>query len=107
MLFQNWDPFGLNLHKYSLGERGKSIVIMKCCLSSHVTFFALLEKATHLKMDEKSFIRADIRGKDKCASNDMGKCEGEGKRGCALVFGPLRLFMLLCFYIYYLMQNFL
>lgn len=80
-----------NLNKYSLGKREEGMVIT-VLLKLTYGILALLQRAPTLKMDEKSFIRADVRGKDKGVSREMAKFEGEGKRGCALVFAPLRLF---------------
>ena len=59
-------------HKCSLEERKQDIVITECCLSLHVARWLRYKKATTSKMDEKSFIRADVRVKDKWASSANG-----------------------------------
>lgn len=41
---------------------------------------------------------ADVKMKDKWAGNEMHKCEDEGNKGCASLFGPLRLFLAALFF---------
>lgn len=67
---------------------------------AHIPFWLRWRRQQLLKMAQKSFFffMADVKTKDKWAGNEMHKCEDEGNKGCASLFGPLRLSLAALFF---------